>query len=88
MAPRPLSLAEMVLMELSTLLANLTDAGGAGILPKSATLEERKALERHLAALKAANHAVTADEVYEHGEATGEIRAFHYLSCQACARRK
>jgi len=67
-------------------LTDLEHAGGSGVLPLSATREDRMNLELHLYALKAAGHAIICDEVRESGETTGEIRIQHYLSCVACKR--
>jgi hypothetical protein len=68
---------------MSDLLTKLEAAGGAAILPASATLHERNVLAMHLAALKAQGHAVAADEVIDQGE-PGQVRAIHFLSCKKC----
>jgi hypothetical protein len=72
----------------STLMRRLEHAGGSGILPASATLQERLALSLHLVALKKAGHAVVADEVYESGgmDDHGELRIIHYRTCTACKK--
>lgn len=69
---------------MSDLLTRLERAGGSGVLAKDATLAEREALALHLTALRAQGHAIVADETYESGEAAGELRVIHYLSCKAC----
>ena len=71
---------------MDNLLTHIETAGSQGILSRSATREERKALALHLTALRAAGHAIVADEVMEHGEASGDLRVFHYLSCVKCKR--
>lgn len=70
----------------SNLLTRVEKAGGSGVLAKTATLAERSALALHLAALKAQQHAIVADEVMESGEASGDIRVWHYLSCVRCKK--
>lgn len=71
---------------MNDLLTRVEYAGGSGVLSRTATLAERKALALHLAALRAQQHAIVADEVMESGEASGDIRVWHYLSCRACAQ--
>lgn len=65
-------------------LTKLEQAGGALILKASATLAERRTLALHLIGLRAQDHAIVADEVMESGQATGEIRVIHYLTCTKC----
>lgn len=73
---------------MSGLLTRIERSGGSGVLYANATLSERNALALHLGALRAAGHAVIADEVMESGEATGDIRIWHYLTCRACKRKE
>lgn len=68
-------------------LTQLEKAGGALILKASATLAERQALALHLIGLRAQDHAIVADEVMESGQATGEIRVIHYLTCNKCKEK-
>jgi len=65
-------------------LTNLETAGAYAVLPRSAIYSDKRNLEIHLSALKAAGHAISADEVIEHGEPGGDIRIFHSLSCKKC----
>lgn len=44
---------------------------------------ERDTIFLHFGALKAAKHAVIADEV-QHGDGLVELRIHHYLTCIAC----
>lgn len=70
----------------SNFLTNLEHAGAHAVLPRTAARIEKEALALHLASLKAAGHAVQADEVIEFGEPSGDIRIFHSLSCIVCAK--
>lgn len=70
----------------ANLLTIVERAGGSGLLSSSATLKEREALALHLGALRAAGHAVVADEVFERPGNSGSlgIRVLHYLNCRVC----
>lgn len=72
--------------KMNDLLIRLERAGGVGILPRTAPYSDKKALSLHLAALKAQGHSVVADEVYEQGQVSGDLRITHYLSCGACLK--
>ena len=67
-------------------LTKLENPGGQGVLHASATREERNALALYLIALKAAGHAISADEVMASGEFRGDIRVIHFLSCEQCRK--
>lgn len=68
------------------LFTHLERSGTQALLPRSATREERLGLSLHLQGLRTAGHSISCDEVREQGEATGEIRVLHLLSCCACKR--
>lgn len=44
----------------------------------------RRQLAMHLRALRAAGHAIVADEVISHGDKLGEISVMHYRTCRVC----
>ena len=75
----------MVLMAVNDLHVKVERAGGRGVLPSHATLQQRNALAIHLATLREAGHSVVADEVLEFGEPSGAIRITHFLSCKRCS---
>lgn len=60
--------------------------GSRGILPCTATRQEREALSLHLAALKAQGHAIACDEIMEFGDSSGGLRVTHFLSCERCKK--
>ena len=71
----------------STLLTRLEKAGGSGILPARATLEERRLVAAHLVALKQTGHAIQADESpLAPGQENGDLRIIHYRTCTACKK--
>lgn len=76
----------MIIENKSGLLTHIERAGTFIVMLASASRAEREALSLHLAALRAAGHAVVADEVWRHGESTGDVCVTHYASCVACKR--
>jgi hypothetical protein len=73
---------------MTNLLTHLEQPGAIAILPHHATFAERHSLALHLAALRTAGHAITADELMEYGESTGSLRIVHYKSCNHPSCRK
>lgn len=69
---------------MSDLLTKLERAGGSGLLPGKATLQERAALSIHLSVLRAQHHAVIADEVFDENNESQGVRCWHFLTCVAC----
>src|SRR5712692_4053546 len=69
---------------MSDLLSTISRAGVRATLPATASAKERSDLLLRLGELRAAGHAVVADEDYNRGGAPSELRVMHYLTCRAC----
>ena len=54
---------------------------GHTVIPKGFN---RELLALHLGRLRAAGHAIMADEVIRHGDVLGEISVMHYRTCKVC----
>jgi hypothetical protein len=69
-----------------TLLTDMERAGSV-IAFTDATYEDRSRIALQLSALRAAGHAIIADETFSHEEKP-ILRVFHYKTCVECLRRK
>lgn len=59
------------------------DKIGSAFVALNPTPAERDAIFSHYGVLKAAKHAVIADEI-QHGDGLIEVKIHHYLTCTAC----